>query len=86
MSLLRTGLALTTDETETWWGSPDTYRITEWKADLRVGGPWSIVVPFTTGHGFLPGGSLTRKLANQRRAQPFLGRGAFAGPAFSGRG
>ena len=24
-----------------WWGALDTYRITEWKADLRVGGKWS---------------------------------------------
>lgn len=23
-----------------WWGSPDTYRIEEWTADLRVGGRW----------------------------------------------
>ena len=24
-----------------WWGQKDLYRITEWKADLRVGGKWS---------------------------------------------
>ena len=24
-----------------WWGARDQYRITEWKADLRVGGKWS---------------------------------------------
>lgn len=23
-----------------WWGQRDMYRITEWKADLRVGGKW----------------------------------------------
>jgi uncharacterized protein YndB with AHSA1/START domain len=36
--------ALTTDEVERWWGSPDTYRVTDWAADLRVGGRWSLVV------------------------------------------
>jgi uncharacterized protein YndB with AHSA1/START domain len=31
-----------TDGTEVvrWWGSPDTYRLTEFSADLRVGGKW----------------------------------------------
>jgi uncharacterized protein YndB with AHSA1/START domain len=24
-----------------WWGAQNLYRITEWKADLRVGGKWS---------------------------------------------
>ncbi len=24
-----------------WWGARDMYKITEWKADLRVGGKWS---------------------------------------------
>src|SRR5689334_11744068 len=32
--------ALVTDEVERWWGSADTYRMTGWKADLRVGGAW----------------------------------------------
>jgi uncharacterized protein YndB with AHSA1/START domain len=36
--------ALTTDEAEHWWGSPDTYRVTDWKADVRVGALWSLVV------------------------------------------
>jgi hypothetical protein len=36
--------ALNTEELERWWGSPDTYRMTEWKADLRVGGRWSVLV------------------------------------------
>jgi uncharacterized protein YndB with AHSA1/START domain len=26
-----------------WWGQQDLYKITEWKADLRVGGKWSSV-------------------------------------------
>jgi uncharacterized protein YndB with AHSA1/START domain len=33
--------ALTTpEELLRWWGSSDTYRSTEWTADLRVGGRW----------------------------------------------
>lgn len=36
--------ALTTEEAERWWGSPDTYRVTDWKAEVRVGGLWSLVV------------------------------------------
>ena len=40
---------LTTDEVERWWGNPDFYRQTDWKADLRVCGQWSVVVRFTDG-------------------------------------
>ena len=36
--------ALTTNEVERWWGSADTYRMTDWTANLRVGGGWSVVV------------------------------------------
>src|SRR5258708_40339955 len=39
--------ALTTDEVERWWGHPDYYRQTNWKADLRVCGAWSVQVVFT---------------------------------------
>ena len=35
--------ALNTDEVESWWGSEDTYHMTNWAADLRVGGRWSVV-------------------------------------------
>ena len=38
--------ALTTDEVERWWGHPDFYRSTEWAADLRVCGQWSVTVVF----------------------------------------
>lgn len=41
--------ALTTDEVERWWGHPDYYRQTDWKADLRVQGRWSVAVRFTDG-------------------------------------
>ena len=33
--------ALTSTETETWWGAPDTYLIRDWRADLQVGGRYS---------------------------------------------
>lgn len=32
--------ALTTDEVTRWWGSEETYRTTEWQAEVRVGGRW----------------------------------------------
>ncbi len=41
--------ALTTNEVERWWGHPDYYRQTDWKADLRVCGEWSVTVRFTDG-------------------------------------
>lgn len=34
--------ALTTDELERWWGSPDTYRMRRWSSEVRVGGRWSV--------------------------------------------
>jgi uncharacterized protein YndB with AHSA1/START domain len=40
---------LTTNEVEHWWGHPDFYRSTGWKADLRVCGQWSVLVQFTDG-------------------------------------
>jgi uncharacterized protein YndB with AHSA1/START domain len=42
--------ALTTNEVETWWGHPDFYWQTEWKADRRVCGEWSVVVRFNDGN------------------------------------
>ena len=41
--------ALTTDEVERWWGHPDYYRQTDWRADLRVQGQWSVTVHFASG-------------------------------------
>ena len=41
--------ALTTNEVERWWGHPDFYRQTDWKATLRVCGPWSVIVRFPDG-------------------------------------
>jgi len=36
--------ALNSAEVERWWGSPETYRMTDWRADLRAGGRWSVNV------------------------------------------
>ncbi len=36
--------ALTSVEVEAWWGSPDTYQMRNWRADLQVGGRWSVDV------------------------------------------
>src|SRR5262245_25174256 len=41
--------ALTTSDVERWWGHPDYYRQENWKADLRVCGPWSVTVRFKDG-------------------------------------
>ncbi len=35
-----------------WWGAQNQYRITEWKADLRVGGKWSSEGVGTDGKTF----------------------------------
>ncbi|HTV58006.1 MAG TPA: SRPBCC domain-containing protein [Verrucomicrobiae bacterium] len=41
--------ALTTNEVERWWGHPEFYQMTDWKADVRVCGAWSVVVRFANG-------------------------------------
>lgn len=72
--------ALTTDEVERWWGHADYYRQTDWKADLRVCGQWSVIVHFVDGN--TNGGSgefaeidAPRKLVMTRRFEkhPLLG-------------
>src|SRR5271166_7190056 len=42
--------ALTTNEVEQWWGAAAFYRQTQWKADVRICGPWSAVVIMADGH------------------------------------
>ncbi len=44
-------------EIENWWGSADTYRMTNWKADLRVGGKYSVVVRSADGNDFPASGT-----------------------------
>lgn len=48
--------ALTTNETEEWWGAPETYRITRWQSALHIGGAWSLVVVTPDGAAFPAGG------------------------------
>ena len=45
--------ALNTDEVESWCGSDDTYHMTNWAGDLRVGGQWS-GVPRTADRSTTP--------------------------------
>lgn len=33
--------ALASDDISKWWGSPDTYQVTKWTGDVRVGGTWT---------------------------------------------
>jgi uncharacterized protein YndB with AHSA1/START domain len=76
--------ALTTDELEGWWGSADTYRMTEWIADLRVGGRWSVLVRAADGQTFPATGEFLeidapRKVVQKRKYEwnhPLLGRRA----------
>jgi uncharacterized protein YndB with AHSA1/START domain len=41
--------ALATDEVERWWGSPEFYVQSDWTADLRVCGEWSVTTRFPDG-------------------------------------
>jgi uncharacterized protein YndB with AHSA1/START domain len=49
--------ALTTNEAELWWGSPETYRVTDWNADVRVGGRWSLAVQRPDGRMYPASGT-----------------------------
>lgn len=50
MSPEKVFLALTdAKELESWWGSSDTYRMTKWNADLRVGGKYTVEVVRSNG-------------------------------------
>jgi uncharacterized protein YndB with AHSA1/START domain len=64
--------ALTTDEVERWWGHPELYRSTGWKADLRVRGGWSVTVRLVDGTTNVGSGEFAeidvpRKLVMTRR-------------------
>jgi uncharacterized protein YndB with AHSA1/START domain len=41
--------AFTTDKVEQWWQHPNYYRWTDWHADLRVCGKWSVKVVLADG-------------------------------------
>lgn len=60
------GAALITSEVERWWGSPETYRMTGWNADLRVGGSWRVTV--RTADGRAP--ARRRRVSRNRNAAP----------------
>jgi uncharacterized protein YndB with AHSA1/START domain len=74
--------ALTTDEVERWWGSARTYCVTDWKAELRVGGRWSLTVRLPDGVKLPAGGEFLeidapRKIVQTRKYEwdhPGLGR------------
>src|SRR5260221_172583 len=74
--------AFNTDEVERWWGSADTYRMTEWTSDLRVGGRWRVAVRFTNGNTLPAGGEFLeidgpRKIVFTRKYEwefPVLGQ------------
>jgi uncharacterized protein YndB with AHSA1/START domain len=61
--------ALTTDETETWWGAADTYRAREWKSDLRVGGKWSVDIRLPDDSSFPASGEYLELEAPRRIVQ-----------------
>jgi uncharacterized protein YndB with AHSA1/START domain len=72
--------ALTTDDVESWWGHPDFYRQTDWKADMQVCGQWSVKVVFVDGNTNVGNGEVAeidapRKLVMTRRFEkhPLLG-------------
>ena len=73
---------LITAETERWWGSPGTYAMREWNAELRPGGTWRVVVCFADGRQLPASGSFVEfdppeRVVQTRRYEfdhPTLGR------------
>lgn len=74
--------ALVTNEVERWWGSSDTYLMTDWAADLRAGGRWNVLVRTTDGRSLPASGifleiEAPRRIVHTRRYDwdhPTLGR------------
>ena len=73
---------LVTAELERWWGSESTYQMREWNAELRVGGPWRVLVCFTGAEPLPASGKFLefdapRRIVQTRRYEwdhPRLGR------------
>ncbi|MBI3596007.1 MAG: SRPBCC domain-containing protein [Nitrospirae bacterium] len=72
--------ALTTNEVEQWWKYPGVYHQKDWKADVRVCGPWSVTVELADGKLVHAWGefcelNFPNKIVMTRRfdAHPFLG-------------
>ena len=62
--------ALTSSDVTRWWGSPDTYQVTEWEADVRPGGKWRADgVGAADGHRFSVGGEYLEVSSPTRIAQ-----------------
>jgi len=73
--------ALTTDEVERWWGAPAIYTIESWKADVREGGTWSLIIRLPDGTALPAHGEFLRvsplEIVQTRRYDfdhPTLGR------------
>ncbi|WP_256753230.1 SRPBCC domain-containing protein [Mesorhizobium sp. Mes31] len=74
--------ALVSTEVEQWWGSADTYRMTDWSADLRIGGHWNVTVRWADGRDLPASGQFVEIEAPRRIVQtrayewdhPTLGR------------
>ena len=64
--------ALVTKDVERWWGSPETWRMTNWSADLRVGGGWNVIVETADGRRLPASGEfleieMPRRIVQTRR-------------------
>ena len=62
--------ALTTDEVEKWWSSARTCRVTDWKAEFRVDGRWSLIRRLTDGTRLPAGGSFWRSSRRTKSSRP----------------
>lgn len=62
--------ALTTGEEITrWWGSPETYRTTEWSGDVRPGGRWRAAGVSADGTAFSVEGEFVEVVPAQKLVQ-----------------
>lgn len=50
--------ALCSEEIASWWGSPETYRVTRWTGDVRPGGWWRSEGASADGTTFAVGGDI----------------------------
>ena len=48
--------ALCSEEVAAWWGSADSYHVTQWTGELTIGGKWKSVGKGSDGHEFEVGG------------------------------
>jgi len=57
-----------------WWGSPDTYRTTEYTADVRPGGRWRAGGVGADGSAFSVEGEFRDARSAARRMRPDVAR------------